>query len=173
MTMTETRQGRRRASGFTTGRPSSSRPSCCMLASASSATISRSSPASRSAAPREISSIDSIELRFATAYPCWHGGGGCFTVHHKALYRAIGEPDNRHRRRPTMSRAIERLMLLDTVLAASELTWLATEREKVEYFDRRNVPHADLPSLMFEQRRESNGPAFPRQAPDRPGLGGR
>ena len=52
----------------------------------------------------------------------------------RRLYRAIGEPDNRHRRPATVARAIERLMVLDAVLAARQLTWLATEREKVAYF---------------------------------------
>ena len=40
-----------------------------------------------------------------------------FHVHHKPLYAAIGEPDNRNRRRVTIDRAIERLMTLDGVLA--------------------------------------------------------
>jgi hypothetical protein len=40
-----------------------------------------------------------------------------FHVHHKPLYAAIGEPDNRNRRRVTIDRAIERLMILDVVLA--------------------------------------------------------
>ena len=31
----------------------------------------------------------------------------------KPLYAAIGEPDNRNRRRITVDRAIERLMILD------------------------------------------------------------
>jgi hypothetical protein len=39
-----------------------------------------------------------------------------FHVHHKPLYAAIGEPDNRNRRRVTIDRAIERLMILAGVL---------------------------------------------------------
>jgi hypothetical protein len=38
-----------------------------------------------------------------------------FHVHHKPLYTAIGEPDNRNRRRVRIDRAIERLMILDDV----------------------------------------------------------
>ena len=38
-----------------------------------------------------------------------------FHVHHKPLYAAIGEPDNRNRRRVTIERAIERLIILDGV----------------------------------------------------------
>ncbi|MGH9199983.1 MAG: hypothetical protein ACRD2A_01955, partial [Vicinamibacterales bacterium] len=72
--------------------------------------------------------------RFATAYPCWRGAGRIFHVHHKGLYRAIGEPDNRHRRPATVARAVERLMVLDAVLSDRQTTWLSTEREKVGYF---------------------------------------
>ena len=36
-----------------------------------------------------------------------------FHVHHKPLYAAICEPDNRNRRRVTIVPAIERLMVLD------------------------------------------------------------
>ena len=38
-------------------------------------------------------------------------------VHYKPLYAAIGEPDNRNRRRVTIDRTIHRLMILDAVLA--------------------------------------------------------
>lgn len=57
-----------------------------------------------------------------------------FHVHHKPLYAAIGEPDNRSRRRVTIDRAIERLMVLDGVLADRSVTWLGSEREKRRYF---------------------------------------
>lgn len=44
-----------------------------------------------------------------------------FHVHHKPLYAAIGEPDNRNRRRVTIDRAIERLMVLDGVSDSASL----------------------------------------------------
>ena len=56
-----------------------------------------------------------------------------FHVHHKPLYAAIGEPDNRNRRRVTIDRAIQRLMVLDGVLADRFITWLGSEREKRRY----------------------------------------
>lgn len=58
-------------------------------------------------------------------------------VHHKRLYAAIGEPDNRNRRPFTLDKAIERLMILDGVLADRSLTWLGSEREKRAYFRER------------------------------------
>src|SRR3954466_9882095 len=85
-----------------------------------------------------------------TARRCGHNTARLFHIHHKPLYEAIGEPDNRHRRPLPLSRAVERLMGLNAVLGDRDLQWLATEREKVAYFTTsRRVPLADLPSLTF------------------------
>ena len=65
-------------------------------------------------------------------------GARHYHVHGRRLYAAIGEPHNRHRKPVTLARAIERLMVLDAVLAEHRLRWLGSEREKVEYF---NVGH--------------------------------
>jgi hypothetical protein len=91
---------------------------------------------------------------FATAHRCWRRGETFFHVHHKGLYRAMGEPDNRHRRRLTIPRAVERLMLLDIVLEQRDVTWLPTEREKVQYF--LTQQHCDLRDLPFLQFGEGN-----------------
>ena len=69
--------------------------------------------------------------------PVRHHRARLYHVHHKPLYRAIGEPDNRHRRPTALPRAVERLMVLDAVLADRARTWLATERDKLVAF------HAD------------------------------
>ena len=74
-----------------------------------------------------------------------------FHVHHKPLYAAIGEPDNRNRRRVTIDRAIERLMVLDGVLADRLPTWLGSERDifiEGKWWRRRelNLNLRDLPS---------------------------
>lgn len=104
--------------------------------------------------------------RFATAHPCWRGAGRIFHVHHKGLYRAIGEPDNRHRRSATVARAIERLMVLDTILSDRQTTWLATEREKVFHFTQRcGLESTDLPRLEFEQRDHRTIRYFPHKLP--------
>lgn len=87
---------------------------------------------------------------FATVYPCARRGAQVYHVHHKALYRAIGEPDSRCRRRASVERAIERLMVLDAVLMRRGLTWLATERDKVAYcLHQRHFNAEELPSLTF------------------------
>jgi hypothetical protein len=57
-------------------------------------------------------------------------------VHHKPLYAAIRQIDNRHRKPMSTGRMIERLMVLDAVLDDATFTWLATEFDKRSYFIR-------------------------------------
>jgi len=60
--------------------------------------------------------------------------GRLFHVQYKPLYEAIGEPNNRNRRPASLGRFVERLMLLDAVLADSRHGWLGTEQDKRTYF---------------------------------------
>lgn len=91
-----------------------------------------------------------LARKYATVRPCGHNRARLFHIHHKPLYEAIGEPDNRHRRPLPLSRAVERLMVLDAVLSQRDLQWLATEREKVAYFTTTwRIPTSDLPSVTF------------------------
>ena len=72
--------------------------------------------------------------------------------------------------KPTpLARAIERIMVLDAVLAESETTWLATEREKVVHFiastsvsGRRNCR-----TCVVRHAAVNHGPLFSRQVADR------
>jgi hypothetical protein len=90
--------------------------------------------------------------RYATAYPCRRSGARIFHVHQKALYSAIGQADNRNRRPATLSRALERLLILDALLTSPlrQLCWIGTADEKCSLFlaDGR-VGRADLPALRF------------------------
>ncbi len=60
--------------------------------------------------------------------------GRFYHVQYKPLYEAIGEPNNRHRKAASLGRFIERLMLLDAVLADRRYGWLGTEQDKRTYF---------------------------------------
>src|SRR5207244_4769780 len=82
---------------------------------------------------------DLVARGFATAYPRAHGSTHLYHLHGKKLYAAIGEPNSRFRRPTPLARAVERLMVLDAVLASPELTWLATEQEKVSHFTRKTL----------------------------------
>jgi hypothetical protein len=93
---------------------------------------------------------DLVTRGFATAYPRAHGSTHLYHVHAKALYQAIGEPNSRYRRPTPLARAVERLMVLDAVLARPDLTWLATEREKVSHFTRKtSLQPRELPHVIF------------------------
>lgn len=103
---------------------------------------------------------------YATFRPAGNQQARLFHLHHKRLYRAIGEPDNRHRRPTTLARAVERLMLLDAVLADRERTWLATEREKLAHFTlTHHVPRQDLPRLVFRADDAETVRYFPDKLP--------
>jgi hypothetical protein len=103
---------------------------------------------------------------YATARPCGHHRARLFHIHHKPLYRALGETDNRYRRPTTLPRAIERLMVLDAVLADRVRTWLATEQDKFTYFTlTHRIPRQDLPSLTFRAEDAETVRYFPDKLP--------
>jgi hypothetical protein len=60
--------------------------------------------------------------------------GRIYHVHHKPLYEAIGEPDDRHRKPQTIGRMVQRLMILDGVLGDRSCWWMTPERDKRSYF---------------------------------------
>lgn len=95
--------------------------------------------------------------------------GRLYHVHHKALYAAIGERDNRNRRRAPTGRLIERLMLLDAVLDDREFLWLATEKDKLRYFSSRledyKIRPEELPHLRFGSGSKSTLRMFPDKLP--------
>jgi hypothetical protein len=66
----------------------------------------------------------------ATVYPCRHNRGRVYHVHHKPLYRAIGETDSRHRRPLSAARVVDNLILLDALLTTPSVVWLANEKER-------------------------------------------
>jgi len=91
-----------------------------------------------------------VERGYATARPCSHNRAKLHHIHHKPLYTAIGEPDNRHRKVQPLPRAVERLMLLDAVLEDRDRTWLATESDKLAHFTlAHRIRRQDLPALTF------------------------
>jgi hypothetical protein len=91
-----------------------------------------------------------------------------FHVQHKPLYAAIGERDNRHRKPVPIPRAIERLVILDGVLADPALEWLGTEREKRRHFIERlgtRLQELEYPRLVFGAPPKSTVRYFPDKLP--------
>src|SRR5688500_2490427 len=107
-----------------------------------------------------------LARKYVTAWPCLHYRARAFHVHYKPLYRAIGEENNRNRRPIALARAVERMMLLDAVLADGNRTWLATETEKVGHFVlSHRIPREDLPSLTFRGEKSETVRYFPDKLP--------
>ncbi len=68
----------------------------------------------------------------------------------KPLYGAIGERDNRNRREHQPSTIKNKIMGLDYVLEHPKYLYLATEREKMDYFvHTRNIAPEDLPTRLY------------------------
>jgi hypothetical protein len=108
--------------------------------------------------------------RFATAIaPGRLHQGRLFHVHYKPLYEPIGEPDNRHRKTVSLGRMIERLMILDGVLAVHNYTWLGTERDKRDYFDRaldmRYFRPSHYPHITYRGGADETTRYFPDKLP--------
>ena len=55
--------------------------------------------------------------------------GRLYHVHHKPLYEAIGQADNRNRRLRMIGRMVERVMILDAVLGDRRCWWLSPADE--------------------------------------------
>ena len=109
-----------------------------------------------------------VDRRLATVFDCAHKRARIFHIHHRGLYRAIGEPDNRFRKPTPLGRAIERLMLLDAVLASRDVTWLATERDKLAHFTvllGTQLRRKELPQLTFGREGNVTVRYFPDKLP--------
>lgn len=72
----------------------------------------------------------------------------------KPFFAVLDEHDNRNRREKQPSTIKNKLMALDFVLEHKELSYLATEAEKVEYFtSAAHVPVENLPAKRYQSSR--------------------
>lgn len=109
-----------------------------------------------------------LARKLATAYPCAQRRTRIFHVQNRVLYAAIGEPDNRFRKPTPLGQAIERLMLLDAVLDSRQVSWIATERDKVAHFTLllgTTLQRDELPHLTFGDGHEKTVRYFPDKLP--------
>ena len=93
--------------------------------------------------------------------------GRLYHVHHKPLYEAIGQADNRNRRAHTLGRMVERVMILDAVLGDRRCWWLSPEGDKQRFFGLRRDNSAALTSTCgaayyWPPRPDGGGVARPR-----------
>lgn len=94
--------------------------------------------------------------------------GRLYHVHHRPLYEAIGQADNRNRRLMTVGRMVERVMILDAVLGDRHCWWLSPEPDKRRFFalmrDNYLGPE-DYPHIAFGTGRQRVIRCFPDKLP--------
>ncbi len=107
-----------------------------------------------------------VSRRYATPHLCGHNKARVYHVHNVKLYDAIGQRDARFRKRSTVARAIERLMILDHVIAHRDLTWLGAEQDKVAHFlATTSLRQEELPRLAFGKGADVTIRYFPDKLP--------
>jgi hypothetical protein len=106
-----------------------------------------------------------VRARLVSTYDCAHSRGRVYHVRHRAIYEAIGEPDSRLRRPPSVPRALERLMLLDAILENPESIWMSSSAEKVDYLLSRGIAVDDAPHMVIRQGERPQFRYFPDRLP--------
>ncbi len=107
-----------------------------------------------------------VSRKHATPYRCGHNKARVYHLHNVALYDAIGQRDVRFRKRMALARALERLMILDHVIAHREFRWLGTEQDKVAHFlTTTSLDREALPRLVFGHKPDIAVRYFPDKFP--------
>jgi hypothetical protein len=111
---------------------------------------------------------------YAAMYDTRHNRARIYHVKQRALYAAIGEADSGFRRRLTINRAIQRLMLLDAIVEDPDLVWLATAEQKVTHITALTaIGPAELPHVTVGRGEERRVRYFPDRLPIGIHLAGR
>ena len=105
--------------------------------------------AQRMAALRFVKTL--IERREAveTDLIAFNGGGKTCRISGKAIYRALGVENIRHRRNASKPLVMRRLLSLDFVLEHPGMNWLPAEPEKVEFFEKLGLPLGLIPRRIY------------------------
>ena len=82
-------------------------------------------------------------------WPILNGGAKTCRISSKAVYRALGVENIRHRRKATNPVVMRRLLSLDFVLQHPGMNWLPDEPEKVEFFEELGLPLRLLPRRIY------------------------
>ena len=83
-------------------------------------------------------------------WPIMNGGAKTCRISSKAIYRALGVENIRHRRQASNLVVMRRLLSLDFVLEHPGMNWLPAEPEKVEFFEEIGLPLRLIPRLKAE-----------------------
>jgi len=97
-----------------------------------------------------------VARRWATRHSYRADRGFVYHLQSKAVYRALGQDDNRNRRAVSPALIARKLMVLDAVLAMPDVEWIATEDDKVRLLTEQfGIRKAHLPQRVFEGPRDS------------------
>lgn len=106
-----------------------------------------------------------MRARLVSTYDCAHSRGRVYHVRHRAIYEAIGEPESRLRRPPSVPRALERLMLLDAILENPDSIWMSSSAEKVDYLSSHGIAIENAPRVVIRQGDQQRSRYFPDRLP--------
>ena len=82
-------------------------------------------------------------------WPILNGGAKTCRISSKAVYRALGVENIRHRRKASNPVVMRRLLSLDFVLEHPGMNWLPAEAEKVEFFEKLGLPLHLIPRRIY------------------------
>ena len=81
--------------------------------------------------------------------PVVNGGGKTCRIMNKAIYRALGVENIKHRRPAARPVLIRRLLSLDYVIEHPGLNWLPKEHEKVQFLTDLGLPRSLIPRRIY------------------------
>ena len=101
--------------------------------------------AGRVRAHRFVKTLLARKQAVETEWPTLNNGGKTCRISNKAIYRALGVENIRHRRTASDLVVMRRLLSLDFVLEHPGMNWLPAEPEKVEFFEEIGLPLRLIP----------------------------
>ena len=103
----------------------------------------------RNAAHRIVRTLVERREAVESDHVTFNGGGRTCRISGKAIYRALGVENIRHRRKANRSVVMRRLLSLDFVLEHPGMNWLPTEGEKVEFIEGLGVHSNLIPRRIY------------------------
>ena len=105
--------------------------------------------ARRNRALRFVQTLIDRKAAVKSEWPLLNGGGKTCRISSKAIYRALGVENIRHRRQASNPVVMRRLLSLDFVLEHPGMNWLPAEPEKVEFFEKLGLPLRLIPRRIY------------------------
>ena len=105
--------------------------------------------AKRMTALRFVKTLIERRVAVETDLVPFNGGGKTCRILSKAIYKALGVENIRHRRGASQPLVMRRLLSLDFVLEHSNMIWLPAESEKLEFFEEIGLPLRLIPRRIY------------------------